>query len=425
MIQAYNYLLENFPAKRAVMYPAKNRKELKKVYDDIVSLSKRSPYCKIDLTKENQEYAIGVKESALELKSKLNNILNPQISGFQSKTVSVSDESILSAKLLNENTENLPSTIQIQVNTLANVQVNRGKELMHSSYALPVGKYNFQVDVLEETYPLTFVQKDRVNNEESIKNMADFLNQSVPGINASVEKSNSREYSRILITSDMSGRFGEKNYTFEDTKLYGKGVVDFFGLNRMEKASACADFELNGVEKQTATNTFTLENTLHISLHNSAEQPVTLRITPDSNQILTAVDSCLSTYNSIIGLAKDRTLNNKEHYSASKLIGEMKSLEKLYGEELTACGIRALEDGTLKIDDSLAVSAAEDGGMESLFTRENGFIARLMDKAEAIAINPMEYLEKTIVTYPNNEKNSFNNPYVTSMYSGLFFNSYC
>jgi flagellar hook-associated protein 2 len=103
----------------------------------------------------------------------------------------------------------------------------------------------------------------------------------------------------------------------------------------------------------------------------------------------------------------------------------MKSLEKLYEGELTACGIKADENGYLSIDDSLAIGAIQDGGMESLFTRENGFIARLIDKSDSIAINPMDYLDKIIVTYPNTEGNAFRNPYVTSIYSGLFFSSYC
>ena len=73
----------------------------------------------------------------------------------------------------------------------------------------------------------------------------------------------------------------------------------------------------------------------------------------------------------------------------------------------------------------MAVQASLDGGMKDLFARENGFIARLKDKMDAMAINPMDYLEKTVVLYPNTQKSNFTNPYVTSMYSGLFFNSYC
>lgn len=426
MIQAYNYLMGSFPVKRELMYPANKRSELRRVYNNIVDLSKHLPYYKINLSQGNQEYAFGVKESALEMKEKLKEIQNSQDSIFQNKSVSVSNESILSASLISQDTDNLPDTIQIRVDSLAGVQVNKGKDLLYDSYAFPQGKYNFNVTINQDTYPLTYIQKDRITNRESMQDIADFMNQSVPGITASVEAGEDKDYVNIAIAADMTERYGEKNFSFEDNEDFKVGLVDFFGLNRVQKAPEYARFELNGMDKKTATNTFTLENTLHITLLKTSDQPATLSITPDSEKILPMVDSVLSIYNHLLGLANDRTMNQKEHYSASKLIREMKNLSGFYENELSACGIQTMEDGTLKMDDSLAVQAAEDGGMESLFQRENGFIARLMDKADSIAINPMEYLEKTIVFYPdNNEKNMYRNPYVTSMYSGLFFNSYC
>lgn len=425
MIQAYNYMLEGLPVRREMRYPVSRRSELKKVYDDIVSLSKRLPFYKINLSRENQEYTIGVKETALALKARIKDMADTEVSGFKSKKATVSDERILSARLLSEDTAGLPEDIRLQVKSLAAVQINKGRELLRTSRSLSSGTYEFQAKIAEETYHLEYNQEERTENRETLQNMADFLNRSVPGINALVEAGPAKDYERLTIIADMSGRFGDKKITFDDSGAYNEGIVDFFGMNRMEQAPAYARFELNGTDRQTATNTFTLENTLRITLQDSGEQPVTLRLVPDSERILKAVDSVLNTYNDLVRLAKDRTSDSMEHYRAAKLIGELKSLEKAYQEELFACGIRASEDGSLSLEDSLAVQAAEDGGMESLFTRENGFIARLYDKADTIAINPMEYLDKTVVTYPDNEKNSFRNPYVTSMYSGLFFNSYC
>jgi flagellar hook-associated protein 2 len=425
MIQAYNYMLESLPVKREARYPVSRRNELRRVYNNIVNLSKSSPLYKINLSKENQEYTIGVKEAALVLKSKINDMADPEVSGFKGKTVVVSNEKVLSAKLLNEDTEGLPERIGFNIHSLASVQVNKGKDLMQDSKGLPVGEYEFTAKVGDETYHLTFSQDRRYENRATLQNMADFLNTSLPGLNALVEKGNSKDYSRLAIVSDMSGRFGEKRFIFEDTDIYRQGIVEFFGMNRMEKAPSFADFDINGTEKKTATNAFTLDNKLRITLNDVSGQPVTLRIVSDSKKILDAVDSVLNTYNSLVKLAKDRTLGSTEHYRAAKLLNEMKSLENVYQEELSACGIKASEDGILSTEDSLAVQAAEDGGMESLFTRENGFITRLLEKSESIAINPMEYLDKTIVTYPDNEKKLFRNPYITSTYSGLFFNSYC
>lgn len=425
MIQAYNYLmLGSLPAKKEALYPAKNRGELKKVYDSIVSLSSRLPYYKIDLSQEKQEYAIEIKESALELQAKIKGMQDLDSVGFHTKTVSVSDKGILTAELLKEDTGNLPDTIQIKINKLANVQVNRGKDLMNDSFAFAPGEYELNAKIMDETFPLTYLHKKRMSNQDAIQNIANFLNDNLPGIIASAEKADKKDYSRLMITSDLSGRFGDRKFSFEEDEVYGEGIVGFFGLNRIETEASYSDFELNDNRKQTATNSFSLENTLQISLNRMADDPVTLKITPDSNKILTSVDFVMSTYNNIIELARNRSKNSND-FSASKLINEMKSMGNVHHEELSACGLELNEDGTLGMKDSLAVMACEDGSMESLFTRENGFMARLMDKSEAIAINPMEYLEKTIVLYPDSSKNLYNNPYITSMYSGMLFSSYC
>ncbi len=424
MIQAYNYLLGNFPVKREVVYPAKNRKELKKVYDDIVSLSNRTPVYKIDLSQENQEYTIGIKETALELKHKLSMMQLPEVSEFQSKKVSMSDEDILTAELLNEDTEQLPDTIEIKVNQLANVQINQGRDLLNASFALPMGEYKFNANVSDESFPLTYYHSQRMSNQDSLKSIANFLNQSVPGILATVENGKSSSYSRLTIASERSGRFGERKFAFDDNVIFGEGIVDFFGMNRTIQSAEYSDFVINGVERQTATNTFHLDNVLQVTLKSSGEQPTTLRIVPNSEKILNVVNSVANSYNDIILIAGNRSRENHD-FSASKLISEMKSMGRVYNDELTSCGLQIREDGLLVIDESRARQAAEEGSMEKLFTRENGFMSRLLEKAKNIAINPMEYLEKTIVFYPNSEKSTYNNPYITSMYSGMLFSSYC
>ncbi len=425
MTSVYNYMLESYPIKREVMYPAHKRSELKRIYNNIVDISRRSPLYKINLSKENQDYTFGIKETVLELKAKLSGMEDPVKAGFASKSVMVSDESVLSAKLLKEDTEGLPENITFQVSSLASVQTNMGKELMLVSRGLPPGEYEFQAKVMDQNYMLKYVHENRIENSEALRKMAEYINLAVPGVNAAVERGSASDYGRLVIMSEQAGKNGEPAFDFLDTDYYTTGVVEYFGLDRVQKPSSIAEFVMNDTTRQTSTNTFNLEGKLRITLSGTSEEPVSVAIVPDSEKILSSVEDVLDTYNSLVRIAQNRTQDYKEHYRASKLISEMKGLENIYSEELEACGIIADENGYLSVKDSLAVQAAIDGGMENLFNRENGFIARLKDKAESIAINPMEYLEKTIVTYPNRETRTYSNPYVTSMYSGLFFSSYC
>ncbi len=423
MLQVYNYMLESYPVKREVMYPAHKRSELKKVYNSIVNLSMKSPLYKINLTKENQEYTFGIKETALFLKSRLEEMSESEKSGFQSKAAIVSNEEVITAKLISEDTEGLPDTMTFRVDNLASVQINSGKDLYHDSRGLPPGAYHFYARTPSGSYKLTFIQEEREENRSVMRKLVNYINHDLPGVNASIEKGTSSDYGRIVLISEQAGKNGEPAMSFSDEDY--DGIIEYFGLDRVEKESQTAEFSINGTEHKTSTNTFQLENRLQITLNSVTENPVTVKIGPDSKKILSAVEKVLDTYNSLVRIAQNRTTDSREHYRASKLIGEMKNLEKLYGEELTASGIKADENGFLSLEDSLAIQAAEDGGMESLFTRENGFIARLIEKSESIAINPMEYLDKTVVTYPNSESKTMRNPYVTSMYSGLFFSSYC
>lgn len=425
MGQAYNYMLEAFPSKREVKYPAHKRSELRKVYSTIVNLGKSSPLYKINLSKENQTYAIGVKETALALKSIINEMTNPDYSGFASKAVSISDEQVISANLVSDDTEKLPDNIEFLIHNLATTQTNRSKDLFSVSHALEPGEYNFSATIKDQIYQFTYNQPERETNQEVQEDITDFLNQYVPGITASVQAGTKPQYYNIEVISDTTGVNGSKNFSFQDMEEDGRGLIDFLGLDRTEIYPMNSKFELNGVSKQTANNSFTLENTLKIILKQTSDTPVSISIVSDSDKILNAVDSVLDTYNDFIRLAENRTQETSEHFRATRLISEMKNLENVYAEEMEACGLNVSEDGRLSIDESLAVQAAQDGGMESLFTRENGFIARLLGKAESIAINPMEYLDKTIVTYPNSKDKTYPNPYITSSYSGLFFSSYC
>ena len=425
MSQVYNYMMEYLPINRKVRYPVNNRSELKKIYEEIVNLSKSSPFYKLNLSKENQEYTIGVKETALALKAKILELSDPLESDFKSKEIAVSDDSILTASLINDQTDNLPAIIEFVVGEVAKPQVNQGKELFLPARNLPTGEYNFSARVGDNTYELTFKLESRTDNQKLLERMADLINHSVPGITASVEDCALNNYKYLRIETDKIGRYGDKKFLFEDSHFNTINIVEYFGLNRVVQPSSWASISLNGVSKQVSTNIFTLENTLRITLQKDSDKTVILKVVPDKKKVLTSVEAFLETYNDLIGLAQDRTLNSEEHYKANRLLCEMNHMEEIYQEELRACGILRQTEGTLVLDDSLAVQAVEDGGMEQLFTRNNGFITRLLHKAETIAINPLEYLDKTIVTYPNTDKIQFRNSYVTSMYSGLFFNSYC
>ena len=87
-------------------------------------------------------------------------------------------------------------------------------------------------------------------------------------------------------------------------------------------------------------------------------------------------------------------------------------------------GISLTESGQLSLDqEAFRQSALSDSGKDDLSTIRN-FTNSILDKINQVSLNPMQYVEKTIVAYKNPGHN-FISPYITSAYSGMMFNSYC
>ena len=70
-------------------------------------------------------------------------------------------------------------------------------------------------------------------------------------------------------------------------------------------------------------------------------------------------------------------------------------------------------------------AAIQPDRAEKTFGRLSSFKNAIGAKADAVAINPMNYVNRTIVAYKNPNGPNFASPYITSAYSGMLFNSYC
>ncbi len=424
MIQAYNYMIESYLPKQIARNRVHNKNDLKKIYENIIKQSRTSGFYKFNLSRENQEFTFGIKDASMLLKAKLADMTDPDQPSYNQKFVANSDEEALDAILVSKDVSRLPEDISLKVETLALPQVNVSKDLFKPSRGLDRGMYDFRAYIRGKSYDLTFQQKENYNNQDTIGRMADYLDQALPELSVAIEDGANREYSRMRIVSEFTGEYGERAFFFEDADGYREGIVDFFGLNRMEKPGVNARFVINGVEKQTNANTFQIENALQVSLYEISDKPVNLRLLNDPKSILEQVDSVLETFNDLMHLAGTRKEENGS-FGARKLINEFKSIEKSYQEEMAAVGLKVAEDGTLSRDERLSDLAAKNGSLRDFFTCKKGFITKILGKAEEISINPMEYLDKMIVTYPNSKRDISDNLYMTSIYSGLFFSSYC
>ena len=102
----------------------------------------------------------------------------------------------------------------------------------------------------------------------------------------------------------------------------------------------------------------------------------------------------------------------------------MNSLSSHYGSDLELAGLHINEDGSIEVNKDQLKEAALDENSEESFQGIRNFTNSLMRKASQISLNPMQYTDRTVVAYKNPGHN-FTNPYVTSPYTGMMFNSYC
>ncbi|HPF29307.1 MAG TPA: hypothetical protein PLZ77_04270, partial [Lachnospiraceae bacterium] len=74
-------------------------------------------------------------------------------------------------------------------------------------------------------------------------------------------------------------------------------------------------------------------------------------------------------------------------------------------------------------DSALASSLSSDHSANTIKQFKN-FTRAALQKITQIQLNPMAYADMRMVAYKNPLKTHFANPYVTSAYSGMLFNSY-
>ena len=116
----------------------------------------------------------------------------------------------------------------------------------------------------------------------------------------------------------------------------------------------------------------------------------------------------------------------QEQQSRSRrLLSEMRGIVSHYQAPLEELGVRMEEDGQMSVDSSLLKQSAEESrDISQTFRILKDFSKSLLRKTDQVSIDPMEYVNRTVVAYKNPGK-SFASPYTTSAYSGMMFNFFC
>ncbi len=424
----YNHLLTQYRPKELTKYDTHKASELRSVVNQIAKKTKTSPIYLVRLTDAKQSYALGVKESSMLLGTGLKELADTSPDGvFSKKKAYVSQPEKAGVEIIDENSENLPDEFSLKIEHLATPQYNIGNPMHSASQSLPGGTYKFRISVLDDMYDFQYNIKKDADNAEVMNGVASFINKANIGLNVGiVPDASGDDRIRMSIVSDATGNSGdERIFTLTDRNSDGKvGIVEYFGLNELEKGATSSKFYMDGVPKNTLANEFTIGKALKVSLKdtNMDEDSINIQYRPDSEKILTSLNKVKDAYNHMIeGSDNYAKITNR----TSKLASELKYLVEPFKPEMESCGLLFEEDGTMKIDESLATQAINDGDMQKLFSADSDLSKHLLGKSESVKLDPMEYVDKLLVSYPNYTKEGVGYSYITSLYSGMLFNYYC
>ncbi|MCH5270265.1 MAG: flagellar capping protein [Lachnospiraceae bacterium] len=423
----YNHYLTTYAPKSTTQYDTHKKSELRSIYNSIVKLNKESPWYLDTKNPATQKYAVSLKENARLLHNTIASLggLEEEQSLAQKAAYSSQPDSVEALYVGSPNNEeNASPSFEITVNALATSQENMGSYLPDAPVSLAPDTYSFDIAINDLNYEFQFNINAGDTNKDVQERLVRLINNADIGIKARLDAGNSR--SSIRLTSTATGLPEGKNNIFDisdDHTSKTSGVVDYLGLDFVSRQPGNSSFLLNGEERSTASNTFTLGKMFEVELKavTPEDSPAVIGLKTDVESLTDNINTLIGGYNTFVNAAnayKDtQSLSNR-------LSKEMGSIAFRYTNDLEGMGIRLQSDNTISIDETLLHEAASGPQGINSYQALKSFAHALVQKTSQVSLDPMNYVNRIMVAYKNPGRN-FASPYTTSAYSGMMFNSYC
>lgn len=424
----YNYYLTTYAPRSSTRYDTHKKSELRGVYNSIVKLNKEAPLYKLDTSKESKSFAVGIKEDARELRNVIASLGGLDEEQILNKKASYSSNAdLVTVNYIGEPSpqEEVPS-YDIEVRSLASGQVNMGKFLPNTKPQLPPETYSFDISINDLNYEFQYNIREGETNKDIQKRLAKLITNADIGLKADlVEDNNGNTALRIHSLSEGTKDHKSTLFMLSDDRTSKKsGSVNYFGLDHLASPASNAEYLLNGEKHVSTSNSFTIDNLYEVTLRGISSiegDGVTIGLKTDVESLTENISTLVKGYNSFI----NNTSEYKDNFIGSrKLLSEMRGIAGRYRSEFDILGLNLQEDGTISIDKNELKHAAFSEYAKEDFAAIRNFANSLVRKTAQISLNPMDYVNKTIVAYKNPGKN-YATPYITSAFSGMLFNSYC
>lgn len=434
---AYNFALSNvynlyqstYAPKNVSRYDAHKKSELRSVYHSIVKLNKESPLSIVDTSQEAQAYAVSLKENARLLRNTIASLGGLDEGELLTrKTAASSDPDVIEVKYIGDTLTDNAQDVQyeILIKQLAKPQINTGTYLNKKRMDMPTGPYAFELEINHTSYEFQFNINANDTNFDLQKKLMRLINNSNLGINASIKEFDAGR-SALILESGTTGIDLGQNVIFDiqDTTPVDEdfpSIVDYLGLNQISVLPQNAVFSMNGENRISNSNHFTIDKKFEITLKDvpEDEKKVTIGLKPDTESLSENVNRFVSGYNDFIRATSEYLGSQPK---SSYLLKEMKSITAAYDSQLRPLGLAMTESGEIDVDETLLRDNIQLTDAREKFSTVRKFTNSVLNKTNSVALDPMEYVQKKIVAYKKPET-TFASPYITSQYSGMMFNTY-
>lgn len=420
----YSYYLSQYGNKSNSKYDSHTRTQLKNTYSKVVKINSQTPVYKLDLSTAAQKYAIDLKEHARALEN-ITEDLSDGADGtmtFKKSAVSSNASAVNASYITDFGAASNDESFDINVKQLACSQLNTGNYLQPRSKHIKPGEYSFDLSINDVIYEFQF----KVDNSETTNNIqnkiARLINRSNIGLTANI-KEDSLGNTAINIESESTGINGTTPVIFsiESDDANNQPLIDTLGLDRVTQYPANAIFDVDGDERSSMSNSITINKAYDVKLSKVTEEPVTISLKADADSIVESLNELVAGYNNLISVTNDE--NNNHFQGTEKLQNEIASIARSYKKQLADSGLSLNKDGTISADKEVIINADNKDALSHIYESLNSFKNSIKEKAEDIALNPMDYVNNKIIAYKNPLR-SFPDPYNLSAYTGMMFNGY-
>jgi flagellar hook-associated protein 2 len=384
-------------------------------------LNKTSPLYLVSMSDKKQEHVIDIKEQAITLRDVAENFSNPDSRVYSEKTLYSSDESSVTGSFRRQPKDDLPPELTISVDRLASEQVNVGEYLRSAGLDLKPGSQSFAIDTVDGLSQFNISVSEDDTNIEVQNRVAEAVNNRDIGINASIVRDGAT--SAIMLSSAETGASAASSglhFSLKDENG-GQGIVDTLGLSNVKQRPQNSEFTINGEAHSSTSNHISINQIVELDFHSVSKEPVDIQFVPDTRIAKEQLENFVDAYNKLVGLAEKEGPVN---IGSRSLLKDVSGMIKKHTDSLEKAGIHVDETGRLHMPDSDETNLFKEEKLAELFRDNSEFRKDINTATDRLTLDPIAYINKLIVTYPNKEDKTAGATYTQSLYSGLMYNNY-